>query len=71
MRLMRRVIMSRSDELAEREFRNSPDFPGAWQDAGACAVGVRGMAEPWVQKVASRLRHTRAPWGDAREVTSV
>jgi hypothetical protein len=25
-----------------------------------------GVAEPWVQKVASRLRHTRAPWTDVR-----
>ena len=33
----------------------------AWVGAGA--------AEPWVQKVASRLRHTRAPWTDAREAT--
>jgi hypothetical protein len=55
--------------LVEREFRNSPDFPGAWQDAGACVAGGFGVAEPWVQKVASRLRHTRAPWTDAREAT--
>ena len=25
-------------------------------------LGGTGVAEPWVQKVASRLRHTRAPW---------
>jgi hypothetical protein len=59
---MRREITSRLNGLAEREFRNSPDFPGVWQDAGACVAGEFGVAEPWVQKVASRLRHTRAPW---------
>ena len=29
-------------------------------------LGGAGVAEPWVQKMASRLRHTRAPWTATR-----
>ena len=37
--------MDQLDKLVEREFRNSPGFPGVWQDAGVRTMVVDGMAE--------------------------